>query len=194
MDDKHLQTQLNRPTVPEGLEDRIRNNWKEQITQSQNYRPLKRMLAIVGMFGLIIGILLVNSVYTTPSLVTAAVDDIHKYEKHKIGIALPIASLIEETGINLPMNSTPIKMTKYCTLNDSKTTHIKVAGAKQGEVHLFISRSEFDVYFWHAQKGVVGSMPWRLFKPREDLSVLVLYSHDMNPSNVEKLIQTMFYA
>jgi hypothetical protein len=72
--------------------------------------------------------------------------------------------------------------------------HIKVAGEKQGEVHLFIIPDGFNLAFERETIGIVNAMPWKMIEPRDDLSVLVVYSHDMNPKNVEKLIQTMFYA
>ena len=62
-----------------------------------------------------------------------------------------------------------------------------------GAVHLFIRDGNFDTPIWES-KNKEPTMPWRLIKPRSDLSVLVLYTEDMNLASVDKLIQTMFYT
>ena len=79
-------------------------------------------------------------------------------------------------------------------LNGHKTIHLKVAGEKQGTVHLFIKEGHFDLTKSNRDEEINESMPWKLINPREDLSVLVLYTKDMNPANVDRLIQTMFYT
>ena len=93
----------------------------------------------------------------------------------------------------MPPESMPVEMTKLCNLNGNKTTHLKVAGAKQGAVHLFIKKGDFNASFLEPANSK-STLPWRLIKPRHDLSVLVVYTKDMNPASVDKLIQTMFYA
>jgi hypothetical protein len=194
MEDKHLQQQLKRLQVPRDLEARIRANWKQQLNRDPGKRSRYGMLAAAALAGLTLSILLINIISTTPVMVAAALNDIRNDIQHDVGIAIPLDVLAQLDDVKLPPESMPLKMTKYCTLGSSKTIHLQVAGAKQGEVHLFIQRGDFDIAFWEATQGQIDSMPWKLVKPRDNLSVLVLYSHDMNPANVEKLIQTMFYA
>jgi hypothetical protein len=194
MEDKHLQQQLNRLVLPNDLEDRIRANWKQQLNKHPGKRSRSGILAAAALAGLTLAILLLNAINTTPVIVTTALNDIRNDAQHNVGISIPLDVLAQLDDVNLPHESMPLTMTKYCTLGSSKTIHLQVAGAKQGEVHLFIQRGGFDIAFWQAAQGQVDSMPWKLVKPRDNLSVLVLYTRDMNPANVEKLIQTMFYA
>ena len=192
--DNELKRQLNRPPVPKDLEVGIRSNWQEQVASNKGHRSIKRYAAVASLCGVMLAVLLINNIHTTTQLVTAAVSDIHNDEKKHLGITVPIDSFSKVANFNLPPKSMTVEMTKYCTLIGNKTMHIKVAGEKQGEVHLFVMRDGFNTSFDQARTGEIESMPWKIIQARNDLSVLVVYSHDMNPQNVEKLIQTMFYA
>ncbi|WP_455208360.1 hypothetical protein [Kaarinaea lacus] len=192
-DDKDLHRQLNRPHVPDDLEKKIRANWQDQKSKKLRKKPSRYLFLAASLFGIIVGTVLVNQLSTPKDLISIAINDINKDEKHHVGITLPVELLLKQTKIHSPPDSMPIEMTKLCNLNGNKTTHIKVAGAKQGAVHLFIKAGDFDASLWEP-KNNSSSMPWKLIKPRNDLSVLVVYTEDMNPVNVDKLIQTMFYA
>lgn len=195
MDDKELYKHFNRPPIPDDLEDRIRANWFEQKTQRQsNYTARKYAFLAASIIGIVIGTILMDNSITQAELIQLAVNDIQSDEKKKIGIALPVASLVKQRNINYPPESMPVEMTKYCNLDGNKTIHLKVAGEKQGTVHLFINEGHFDLSKSNRDEEINESMPWKLINPREDLSVLVLYTKDMNPANVDRLIQTMFYT
>lgn len=191
MDDNELHNQLNRPRVPDDLEARIRTNWYEQkARQRDTYRPAIAVFLAASLFGIVIGAALLNIEITQNDLIKVAVRDIDNDEKQHAGIILPVDSLIEQAHIHYPPESMTVNMSKMCNLDGNKTIHLKVAGEKQGEVHLFIKDGDFDLTPSRQNK----TMPWKLIKPRDNLSVLVLYTQDMNPANVERLIQTMFYA
>ncbi|WP_455218501.1 DUF3379 family protein [Kaarinaea lacus] len=192
-DDKDLHRQLNRPPVPEDLEKKIHANWQEQKSTERSNKPVKYILVAASLFGIIIGTVLVNNLSTPDDLISIAINDINKDEKQHIGVTLPVESVLKQANIHLPPDSMPIEMAKLCNLSGNKTTHIKVAGAKQGAVHLFIRAGDFDASLWQSENNK-PAMPWRLIKPRNDLSVLVVYTEDMNPASVDKLIHTMFYA
>ena len=192
-DDKDLHRQLNRPPVPDDLGKKIHANWQEQKSSQHHNKSVKYTLVAASLFGIIVGTIIVNNLSAPDDLISIAINDINKDEKHHAGITLPVDLLLKEININLPPDSMPIEMTKLCNLNGNKTTHIKVAGAKQGVVHLFIKAGDFDASLWESENNE-PIMPWRLIKPRNDLSVLVVYTEDMNPASVDKLIQTMFYA
>lgn len=192
-DDNDLHRQLNRPTVPDDLEKKIRANWQDQKSRPLRHKPAKYLFIAASLVGVIIGTVLVNRLLTPNDLITLAINDINNDEKHQVGITLPIELLVKQAKIQLPPESMPIEMTKLCNLKGNKTTHIKVAGAKQGAVHLFIKQGDFDASLWESANST-PVMPWKLIKPRTDLSVLVVYTEDMNPANVDKLIQTMFYV
>jgi hypothetical protein len=192
-DDKDLQRQLNRPPVPDDLEKKIRANWQDQQSKQHQHKPVKYILVAASLFGIIIGTVIVNRLSTPEDLISIAINDINKDKKQHVGITLPMELLVKQANIHLPPDSMPVEMIKLCNLNGNKTTHIKVAGTKQGAVHLFIKEGDFDASLWESKHNS-PTMPWRLIKPRNDLSVLVVYTEDMNPASVDKLIQTMFYT
>lgn len=192
-DDKDLQRQLNRLPVPDDLEKKIRANWQDQQSKRHQHKPVKYILVAASLFGIIVGTVLVNRLSTPKDLISIAINDINKDKKQHVGITLPMELLVKQANIHLPPDSMPIEMIKLCNLNGNKTTHIKVAGTKQGAVHLFIKEGDFNASLWESTHNP-PTMPWRLIKPRNDLSVLVVYTEDMNPASVDKLIQTMFYT
>ena len=192
-DDKELHRQLNRLDVPGDLENKLQANWRDQKARQLQKRPTKLILVAAGLIGVILGSILVNQLSTPKDLISIAINDIRNDEKHHVGITLPVDQLIRQANIHMPPESMPVKMAKLCNLNGNKTTHLKVAGAKQGAVHLFIKEGDFDASLWES-KNITRSMPWRLVKPRNNLSVLVVFTQDMNPASVDMLIQTMFYT
>ena len=146
MDDNKLHNQLNRPRVPDDLEARIRTNWYEQkAKQRDTYRPAIAAFLAASLFGIVIGTALMNIGIIQNDLIKVAVRDIDNDEKHNVGITLPIDALIEQTHIHYPPVSMPVKMSKMCNLDGNETIHLKVAGEKQGEVHLFIKEGNFDL-------------------------------------------------
>ena len=192
-DDKDLHRQLNRLDVPDDLEKKLQANWQDQKTRKLRSRPVKFILVAAGLSGIILGTILVNQLSRPDDLISVAIRDIRNDEAHHIGITLPVDLLIKQANIHMPPDSMPVEMAKLCNLNGNKTTHLKIAGAKQGAVHLFIKEGDFDASLWESENSK-SALPWRLIKPRQNLSVLVVYTEDMNPASVDKLIQTMFYA
>lgn len=193
-DDNDLNKQLNRPPVPHDLEDKIRANWQEQKMGRRHTLPLKTILVAASIIGIVAGTVLIDRPTTPEDLITIAINDIDSDTLKRTGLTLPIDSILNEAHINLPPESMPIKMTKRCNLNGNKAVHIKVAGANQGAVHLFIKTGDFDTSLSLPDKETATAMPWKLIKPRHDLTVLVLYTTDMNPTSVDKLLETMFYV
>ena len=196
MNDRDLHKQLTTPPIPKDLEKKIHENWKQQLTPVEKaYTAFAWRAAYVSSACLFVVALAFSSLsFSTPSLVTAAYHDIQKDRPLEIGISIPNEVWLQTHHINMPPASMAIEMTKYCYIERHKTVHLQIAGAKQGKVHLFIQQGEFDQSFWHKSTGNFKSMPWRLLAPRTDLSVLAFYTPDMNPDNVEKLINTMFFT
>lgn len=192
-DDEELNRQLNRPYVPADLEKKIRDNWQDQESSQLRNKPAKYILVAASLVCLVLGTILINRVSTPVDLISIAINDINKDEKSHTGITLPLELMVKQVNVQLPPESMPVEMTKLCNLNGNKTMHIKVAGANRGAVHLFIKKGDFDASLWESATNV-PIMPWRLIKPRQDLSVLVVYTEDMDPASVDNLLQTMFYA
>lgn len=195
MTDKHaLKQLLKRPDVPPSLQQNILANWQQQQAQRRRNTPLLFAWAS-SLAALVLTLLLLFKPNTDGGdLIGLALKDIASDAEKHVAIALPLDEVYLRAHIHRPPPSMPVQMSKYCYLNDNKTMHLKVAGAKQGVVHLFIKQGDFDAVFSGRSTGAGASLPWRLFKPRNDLSVLVLYSRDMNPNSVDELLKTMFYA
>jgi len=191
--DDNLKRKLNTLEVPAELEKRIRSNWQTQMqTSTKRIQWWQPGLALVASFALAFFVSI--QILKTPTFVDAAVNDIISDGKSNIGLSIPLEAILVRHDIQLPPATMPIKMTKFCTIDNLKTTHIQVNGKDKGEVHLFIKQGEFDTTFWQAQQGEVVAMPWKLIKSEKDLSILVLYSADMNPGKVEIMIQKMFFT
>jgi len=189
-DEQDLTRQLNRPAPPPDLVDKIHANWRQQIAQQQAARPLRwAVVAGLALMALLLTPLLKSP---APDLVSAAISDIVNDDKQQVGMTLTLDEVLQASHLQPPPPSMAVAMSKYCQLNGNKTTHLKIAGAKQGYVHLFIRQGNFEATGWQADDRSSSPMPWRLLKPRKDLTVLVLYTRDMNPASVDTLLQTMF--
>ncbi|HEC19317.1 MAG TPA: hypothetical protein ENI97_08225 [Gammaproteobacteria bacterium] len=200
MNDKQLERSLKQPEVPVSLEKKLRNNWHTQLKEQAGQRTVTpRMLMGVStsvLLALLTLFLVVQQ--TTPAIVTLAMQDIasdaerNDQARYLFDDAMRVQ--LQSRNIQPPLPGMKVKMAKYCTLNKTKTTHLRIAGAIRGEVNLFIRDGGFDIPTWGAQQGEINSMQWQVIHPREGLSVLVMRSADMNPQNVAALIQEMFYA
>ena len=192
MRDEKLKQQLQRPLVPADLEASIRANWETQLRTRSHSRVWLAMLASAA--SLMFVVVLVGSLHYTPDVVRDALEDIANDAKHDVGISIPMETIIAEKHFRAPMQNMPVRLTKYCALDEYRTLHIQVAGARQGEVHLFIQEGSFDIAAWQTHHGEMNAMTWKIIQPRDNFSVLVVYTPEMNPDNVEKLIQHMFYV
>lgn len=194
MDDNDLQRQLNRPHTPDSLESKIRANWHEQMKQSRRKLPIMPAFIAASVAGIVLFITVLNYILAPQNLVAVAMKDINKDESEHTGITLPVSYIIEKENISLPPKDMIIAMTKTCNLGGNKTIHMKIDGARHGAVHLFIKHGTFSRSTRIPKTNSTTAMPWKIIKPRPDLTVLVIYTNDMNPVGVAKLIQAMFYA
>ena len=197
--DRDLQDSLKRPTPPLDLEKKLRENWRQQLCQQSSAQKIGssklhwRSIAASVALTIIVTFSFVG-INKTPSVIASAIDDIDSDEKQNIGLAVQAKEWLVAHQINMPPSAMPIKMSKYCLIGGNKTLHLKIAGEKQGDVHLFILAGKFESAFWQKHNGTTSSMPWQIIQPTQDVSVLVLHTHDMNTEKVQQLIQTMFYA
>ena len=197
--DQDLKDRLMRPTPPQDLEQKLRANWQQQLSQqsasrtnSSSTKHWRLVAASVALF-VIVAVSFVG-INKTPSVIAAALKDISSDKKQNIGLAVPTEKWLAAHQVNMPPSVMPIMMSKYCLIDGNKTLHLQIAGEKQGEVHLFIFPGKFDRAIWQNRKGTTSSMPWQLIQAFNDLSVLVLHSNDMDNKKVQQLIHTMFYA
>jgi len=192
-DDNYLHEMLNRPRVPQDLEEKIVANWKTQTDNQHQRVKFRYLVAAAGLIGIVLTTYMFKFMLLSNDLIAVAVNDIRKDDNQHVGISVAVDLVLQQEKIHLPPSSMSIEMTKACNLNGNKTMHVKVAGEKQGSVHLFIKKGDFEATLL-SSNDEPSAMPWRLIKPRNDISVLVIYTRDMNPVSVDNLIQTMFYT
>lgn len=196
MNDIDLQKQLKRPSVPKQLETSIRENWKQQLAQSHGTGRQKRFrfVGVAAAVAIVAITLFMVMTLQTPSVVRHALADIEKDKRLNVGIAVPENTWMSSLRIKAPPAAMAIDMTKYCYIEGAKTVHFQLAGDDRSEVHLFVQNGEFEKRSWQTTQGEFESMKWQLLKPRDDLSILVLFSKNADALNIERLIDTMFLA
>jgi len=195
MDKKDINRKLNAPDVPKDLKLKIINNWHSQIKQQEEtskYLRKKGLVAVAASF--LIAIVIWGKEPFTPTVVNAALDDIVSDEKQDIGLSVSLQTIAEMNDLSSSINQLPIKMTKYCTLNQAKMLHVKISDDQRGEVHLFVNQASFDKELWQSSEGSKDGMSWEIISPKENLNILVMHSSDIKDNEVNTLIQQLFYT
>jgi hypothetical protein len=145
---------------------------------------LKWSSSVVVSVSLVV-MILIN--FQTPQLVSSAYADIFKDANLNNGMQIPMQQWLSENNIsNIPVEYKVI-MSKFCRINNSVTTHLRIAGKKQGEMNVFFHPGHASK-LWHANSGKVDDMNWKLVNVREDLSLIVLYTHDMREKSVQYIL------
>jgi hypothetical protein len=142
------------------------------------------MLASFVLFASILGY------FHRPELITFAYADIHKDSQLNNGLAPSMRQWLDENNIASVPEEFPVKMSKFCRLNQVLTTHIRIAGKQQGEMNVFIHQGEPPLY-WRDRSGSFDDMKWKLVKVREDLTLIVLYTLDMREKSVQNILYEM---
>ena len=198
---RFLHKQLTRAKVPPSLEKNIRDNWHAQMDAEKSKRPNVSRLGLAVAASVFVAFLALLTVFQqgTPNIVELAINDIAVDMKRNVQ---PANSLVDSLrvqlkprGINAPLSNMPIKLAKYCTLDKTRTLHLRIAGSAQGEVHFFIrDKASSDEQSWPLIQGEKANMVWQIIQPRDGLTVLVMRTIDMNQQKVEELVKHMFYA
>jgi len=195
MNKKNINKQLNSPEVPKALESKIFNNWQSQVKQqenSQKYSRKKGLAAIAASF--LIAVIIWGKIPLTPTVVYAALDDIVSDEKQDIGLSVSLQTIAAIIDRPVSFNQLPIRMSKYCTLNQAKMLHVKISNEQRREVHLFVNQDTFNIASWQSSVGNEDGMNWEIISPKENLNILVIHSNDINDIEVNALIQQIFYT
>ncbi len=121
--------------------------------------------------------------FQTPGLINSAYVDIFKDANLNNGMQASMQQWLDENNISRVPAEYPVKMSKFCRLGNSVTTHLRIAGKKQGEMNVFFHQGHGSK-FWHASSGKVENMNWKLVNVREDLTLIVLYTQDMREKSV----------
>lgn len=190
INDQSITRLLNHPKAPSDLEQRIQRNL--QGAGGPQY-PTRRWWLSGIAAAVLLALVIVMVIPATPVVVVAASQDIQARARHDKGVTIPVSTISEGLHIKDPLQEMTVQMTKKCRLGDQEAIHLQIAGANQGEVHLFIRQTGIDEA-WPVGSGELNDMYWQVLSPRADLEVLVLRSADMNPDNVARLIRHMFYS
>ncbi len=126
----------------------------------------------------------------TPEIVSSAYADIYKDSTLNNGMQVAISQWLQENNIASVPRKFPVEMSKFCRLDTVLTTHLRVAGYKQGIMNVFFHQGVRPVH-WINNTGIVDDMNWKLVKVRENLTVIVLYSFDMREKSVLHILDEM---
>lgn len=189
---KKLQRSLNKVTTPNDLVKDIHNNW--QMQQKNSKSGTKYFVGLSTAAVLFVTVLIFFQTYSTPKLITTAWADIRKDDEKNIGISVPLETIRHNTGIGDSLENIAVKMTKACTLDRTKTLHIKIAEKNHGFVHLFIKKGNFSLYPWQSHEGENKHVNWQIISPQKNLSVLVLRTPEVSKAQITKLVHKLFYS
>jgi len=135
-------------------------------------------------------IVMVLGYVQTPELISSAYADIHKDADLNNGMQPSMQQWLDENDIASVPQQYPVKMSKFCRLDQVLTMHLRIAGKEQGEVNVFIHHGERSLS-WFDSSGAVEDMNWKLLKVRNNLTLIVLYTHDMREKSVQHILHEM---
>lgn len=134
--------------------------------------------------------IIVFSYAHTPAVVTAAYADMMIDADLNNGMQSTMSQWMSENSIDGVPQKYPVEMSKFCSLDKYKTTHLRIAGAEQGTMHLFFHHGGRPMH-WLNRTGTVDKMNWKMIKVREDMTVIVLYTDDMRESAIQNILGEM---
>jgi len=126
-------------------------------------------------------------VITTPKVIQAAYADISKDSELHNGMDVSMRHWLDENAVASVPQQYAVEMSKFCVLDRYLTTHLRIAGTEQGKLHLFFHQGK-GLGGWKSRSGVLQRMNWRLLEVHKDLTLIVMYTHDMRESAVEQIL------
>lgn len=126
----------------------------------------------------------------TPAVISDAYADMVKDASLNNQMQSSVRHWMNENSIGGVPQNYPVEMSKFCHLDKYETTHLRVAGAEQGTMHLFFHRGKRPIH-WMNRSGSVDDMGWKMIEVREGLTVIVLYTHDMRASAIQAILSGM---
>ncbi len=186
-DHDRIKNTLQQLEIPEDLQARIKQNWLLQKSKpGKRTRGLSRLVwpAVAAM---VLAVWATFEIPSTPDVVNAAMADIVRDAENHAGIYLPLDAVLAA----YPLKKIPadkVKISKHCTLDNITATHLKFAMAHQGEMHLFLNHGSFHRHWLQAKQGRIANMGWEIRTLTRDTSVLVLFSGNLNPQTVNRMI------
>jgi len=128
--------------------------------------------------------------FQTPAIITSAYADIYKDANLHNGMQSSMQQWLDVNRIDQVPQPYPVQMSKFCRLGQTPTTHLRIAGKTQGVMNVFFHQGD-TAPLWLNRSGKVDDMHWKMLKVREDLTVIVLYTHDMREKSVQNILHEM---
>lgn len=161
---------------------------KLQQSQDGTYPNKSYMLRWIGMAAASLFLFTVTVAYMqTPTVITAAYADILHDADLNNGMKAKMHRWMNDHNIgNIPQEYL-VEMSKFCTLGKYQTSHLRIAGTEQGTLHLFLHQGDRPTH-WLDRTGTVDELNWSLIKIRDDLTVIVMSTHDMRESAIQYIL------
>ncbi|VAW67750.1 hypothetical protein MNBD_GAMMA08-1764 [hydrothermal vent metagenome] len=164
---------------------------QDETVPANNKRKTLGVLKWMGaMAASLLMVVALMTYLQTPALITSAYADIYKDANLNNGMQASMRQWLTANKIADVPALFPVKMSKFCRLAGLVTTHLRIAGKQQGEMNVFFHHGDAELS-WRNQSGKVDDMNWRLLKVRDDLTLIVLYTHDMREKSVNTILQAM---
>lgn len=128
--------------------------------------------------------------FQTPTVINDAYADIRGDDIEYNGLQASLVQWLETNHISTVPEQYKIEMSKTCYLGEFHTKHLRIAGVEQGKLHLFFHRGNKPPY-WINRSGVKNDMSWKLMKLRDDLTLIVMYTHDMREKAIKHIMSQM---
>jgi len=106
-----------------------------------------------------------------------------------------------DRGIAIPVNSEAIVLSKNCSLGENKAKHLRfeLNRSQQGStliskgvINSFVNTSHGKLLSTKDTSGEINGQQWFLFKPDDEIEVLVLYENESYKTQVDNIIKSMF--
>ncbi len=156
----------------------------EQKQSLESYKWLSTIAASLLLFA-------VAFTYSqTPNIIASAYADTLKDAEMNNGMQPLMTQWMDENKLNVIPQQFKVEMARFCKLDKYLTTHLRIAGVEQGELHLFFHRGEQPLS-WFNRTGTFEKMNWKLLKIRDDLTVVAMYTHDMREKSVQVILENI---
>lgn len=187
-----LKSALKKHYADQSLSSRQLNRLQQTQQQPKYFVAINRFKWPASMVASFLLLMAVLSYFQTPALITSAYADIYKDANLNNGLQPTMRQWLSVNHIASVPPQYPVKMSKFCRLGSLLTTHLRIAGKQQGEMHVFIHQGEQQWSArWIAGAGTVEDIHWKLLQVRDDLTVIVLYTRDMREKSVRHILNEM---
>jgi len=161
--------------------------------QPQNIRSSKKTFISFWTASVAASLLMFTVTFSymqPPMLITAAYADILKDADLHNGMQEKTHQWMNQYGIGNVPRKYHVEMSKFCNLNQYQASHLRIAGAEQGILHIFLHQGHRPIH-WLNRTGTVNELNWKLIKVRDDLTLIVMHTDDMRETAIQHILGEM---